>query len=140
MEGFHPFTIDVMEVQLPDKWKWPKVDSNNGTSDPDAHIKAYMTQANLFSRDLRVHYRLFPTTLKVTTLEWYYSLSHNSVDSFRTLCSKFIAQFIDSKPMATSSTSLQHVTQGKHESLMARLAKAYLIIPNLHPAMAICTR
>jgi len=92
------------------------------TSDPDAHVKAYMTRG-----DLKLHYRLFPTTLKGTTLKWYYSLPWNSVDSFCTLCFKFIARFIDNKPMATSSTSLHHVTQGKDESLrqyMARFAKA----------------
>jgi len=63
-----------MEAQLPDKWKWPKVDSYDGTLDPDAHVKAYMTQVNLFSGDLRGHCRLFPTTPKGTTLKWYYLL------------------------------------------------------------------
>jgi len=67
MEGFHPSTIKVMKAQLPKKWKWPKVDSYDGTSDPDAHVKAYMIRVNLFSGDLR-HCRLFPTTLKGTTL------------------------------------------------------------------------
>jgi len=139
MEGFHPFITEVMEAQLPNKWKWPKVDSYDGTSDSDVNIKAYMTQVNLFFGDLRMHYKLFPTTLKGTTLKWYYSLPQNLVDSFRTLCSKFITRFIDSKPMATSSASFQHVTQGKHESLrqnMARFVKACLNIPNLHLVVA----
>jgi len=113
MEGFHPFMTEVMRAQLPEKWKWPKVDPYDRTSNPDAHVnKAYMTQANIFSGDLRVHCRLFPTTLKGTTLEWYYSLPQNLVDSFRTLCSKFIARFVDSKLMATVSASLHHVAQG----------------------------
>jgi len=101
-----------------------------------------MTQANLFSGDLRVHCRLFPTTLKETTLEWYYSLPHNSVDSFRTLCSKFIAWFVDSKPMTTVSASLHHVSQGRNEPLrqfMSRFTKAYFNIPNLHPVVAMHT-
>ena len=139
MKGFHPFTVEVIKAQLPEKWKWPKVDSYDGTSDSDAQVKAYMTQANLFSRDLRVHWRLIPTILKGTTLKWYYSLPRNSVNLFRTLSSNFIARFIDNKPITTSSASLHHVTEGKNESLrqyMARFAKACLNIPNLHPDVA----
>jgi len=74
-----------MEVQFPDKWKWPKVDSYDVTSNSNAHVKTYMTQANLFFGDLRVHCRLFPITLKKPVLEWYYSLPQNLVDSFCTM-------------------------------------------------------
>jgi len=92
-----------------------------------------MTQGNLFSVDGRVHCRLFPTTLKGPTLDWYYSLPANSVDSFEMLCTRFT----DSKPTSASSASLHHVVQGESESLrqyMARFTKATLLIPNLHPA------
>lgn len=106
-----------MQAQLPDKGKWPKLDSYDWTLDPDMHIKAYMIQASLFFDGLRVHCRLFPTTLKGTILYRYYILPQNSIDSFRTLCDKFIARFVDSKPIATSSTLLQHVIQGKGELL-----------------------
>jgi len=97
---------------------------------------------HLFFGDLRVHCRLFPTTLKGTTFEWYYSLPRNSVDSFLTLYLKFMAQFIDNKLMTTSSASLHHVTQRKNESLkqyMTCFAKACLNIPNLHPTVAMRT-
>jgi len=48
LEGFHPFTFEVMRAQLPRKWKGPRLKKYNGTSDTEAHIKAYVTQANLF--------------------------------------------------------------------------------------------
>jgi len=63
LEGFHPFTSEVMRAELPKKWKLPSLGKYNGTSDPEAHIKAYMTQANLFSWNMVIHCRLFPTTL-----------------------------------------------------------------------------
>lgn len=49
------------------------MDTYDGTSDPDVHVKSYMTQANLFLADGWVHCRLFPTTLKGLALDWYYS-------------------------------------------------------------------
>jgi len=72
-------------------------------------------------------------------LEWYYSLPPNSVDSFETLCTQFIARIIDSKPMVTSSVPLQHVMQGDFKSLwqyMTRFSKAMLQITNLHLTVA----
>jgi len=98
-----------------------------------------MTQANLLSEDLSVHCSLFSNTLKGTTLEWYYSLSRNSIDSFHTLSSKFIARFIDNKPMTSNLASFHHVTQDENESrkqYMAHFAKACLNIPSFHPAVA----
>jgi len=136
--GFHPFTTEVMSVRLPSKWQWPHMDVYDGSSDPDVHVKSYMTQANLFSTDGRVHYRLFPTTLKGPALDWYYSLLTNSVSSFEMLCARFTARFADSKPAIASSASLHHIVQGDNESLrqyMARFTKATLLIPDLHPAV-----
>jgi len=113
------------------------MDTYDGTSDPRTH-KSYMTQANLFSADGRVHCRLFPTMLRGPALDWYYSLPANSVSSFEMLCARFTVRFADSKPTLTSSTSLQNVVQGDNESLgyyMTRFIKATLSIPDLHPAV-----
>jgi len=68
MKDFPPLIIEVIQAQLLDKWKWPKENLYDETLDLDAHVKAYMTQVNLFSKDLRVHFRLFPGTLKGITL------------------------------------------------------------------------
>jgi len=67
--GFCPFTPSAMRAKLPSKWQWPHMDTYDGTSDPEVHIKSYMTQGNLFSTDGRVHCRLFPTTLKGPALD-----------------------------------------------------------------------
>jgi len=117
LEGFHPFTSEVMGAELPRKWKWPSLGKYNGTFDPEAHIKAYMTQANLFSRNMVVHCILFPTTLMEVTLEWYYSLPKNSIDSFNTLYAWFLARFPDCKPIVVKSASLHNVVQGEEEGL-----------------------
>jgi len=86
-----------------------------------------------------VHCRLFPTTLVGVTLEWYYSLPRNLVDSFDTFCGRFLARFADCKPVAATSASIHNIVQGETKSLrkfMARFAWATLNIPNLHPAVS----
>jgi len=114
------------------------MDTYDGTSYPDVHVKSYMTQANLFSTDGRVHCRLFPTTLKGLTLNWYYYLPANFVKSFKMLYSRFTPRFADSKLASASSASLHHIVQGDNESLrhyMTYFTKVTLLIPDLYPAV-----
>ena len=49
LRGFHPFTKEVMKAQLPQRWSWPNLEKYSGTSHPEAHVKTYMMQAQLFS-------------------------------------------------------------------------------------------
>jgi len=128
----------MMRARLPSKWQWPHMDTNDRTSDPNVHVKSYMTQANLFFADSRVHCRLFHTTLKGPTLDWYYSLPTNSVNSFEMLYAKFTARFADSKLASASSPSLHNIVKGDNESLrqyMTQFTKAMLLIPDHHPAV-----
>lgn len=69
LEGFHPFTPGIMKTQLPRKWKWPSMEKYGGTSNSKAHVKAYITQANLLSENMVVHCGLFSTTLLGIALE-----------------------------------------------------------------------
>jgi len=55
LKGFQPFTSEVMSTQLPRRWKWPNLEKYAGTSDPETNVKAYMTQANFFSKNMVVH-------------------------------------------------------------------------------------
>jgi len=111
-----------------------------GLQNPEAHIKAYMTQENLLSGRMVVHCRLFPTTLMGVALEWYYSLPRNSIDSFNTLCAWFFATFADCKPIVATSTSLHNVLQGEEEEglrqYMTWFAKETLNILELHLVVA----
>ena len=66
-----------MQVHLCDSLRWPNMEKFDGTLDPNAHVKAYFTQINLLMGDKRNQCRLFPTSLKSETLEWYYSLPAN---------------------------------------------------------------
>jgi len=127
-----------MQTRLLSKWKWLNVKTYNGRTDPEAHLNIYLTQTNLFSGDLHVHCRVFPTTLWRVALEWYYSLSPNSkIHSWLYALSS--TPFANSKPMVVCSTLLHHIVQGDNESLrqyLARFNKAFLNILNLHPAVA----
>ena len=90
---FHHFTLEVMQVQLLETWRWPNFEKYDGSLDPVAHVKAYFSQAKLFSKYLRIHCQLFPTTLKGITLKWQYLLPTLSIDFFETFQNRFTTWF-----------------------------------------------
>ncbi|XP_020235393.1 uncharacterized protein LOC109815164 [Cajanus cajan] len=81
----HLFVGGFMETPLPFGWKPLNIDRYDGTTDPDEHIDLYITQVNLYTKDDVILCRIFPTSLKGSTLAWYTQLSAGSIDSFDTL-------------------------------------------------------
>ena len=77
---------------------WLNIEKYDGYSNMKTHVKAYLTWANLFSRDLRIQCQLFTTTLKGATLMWYYSLPPYLIDSFKTFCARFTSWFATINP------------------------------------------
>jgi len=43
----HPFTNEIMEAQLPFKWKGLTIRLYDGSTDPDEHFNVFKTQMNL---------------------------------------------------------------------------------------------
>lgn len=46
----------------------------DGTTDPDDHVDAFLTQINLFATNEATLCRVFPITLKEAALSWFRSL------------------------------------------------------------------
>ncbi|XP_020208719.1 uncharacterized protein LOC109793671 [Cajanus cajan] len=83
--------------------------------------------------------KVFPTSLKGPTLNWFTRLPPRSVDSFTALSSRFVIQFATSRPHQLTSIALVNIRQEKKEPLrtfMERFGKMTLSICNLDPAVA----
>jgi len=90
----------------------------------------YVTQLSLYTTD-NILYKVFPTSLKGVTLNWFTRLPPQSIDSFETLVTKFGSQFTTSKPHHMTSIALVNIRQEEKESLrtfMDRLDKVALNI------------
>lgn len=99
----HPFTEAIMEVSLSATWKSPTI------TDPDEHADAYLTQISLYTADDTLMCRVFPTSLKETTLNWFTLLLPACIDCFDTLVFKFSAQFATSKHHHLTSLALVNI-------------------------------
>nr|KYP44995.1 hypothetical protein KK1_033456 [Cajanus cajan] len=129
-----------METPLPFGWKPLHIDRYDGTTDLDEHIDLYLTQVNLYTNENVILCRVFPTSLKGSTLAWYTQLPTRSVDSFNTLVRRFTAQYATSRPHHITSAALAGLRQGDDEPLrtfMERFAGISVKIRNLNPEAAL---
>nr|KYP42915.1 hypothetical protein KK1_035664 [Cajanus cajan] len=111
----------------------------DGTTDPEEHLDAFVTQISLYTDDEAIMCKVFPTSLRGPALNWFTRLPPGSVDSFTTLSSRFVIQFATSRPHQLTSIALINIRQEKKESLrtfMERFGKMTLSIRNLDPAVA----
>ena len=92
----HPFVDRIMEADIPIGWKPLNLEWYDGTTDPDDHLDAFLTQTNLYANDDEILCRVFPTSLKRVTLTWYRGLPPKSIDSFDTLVQRFSSQYVTS--------------------------------------------
>lgn len=86
----------------------------DGFTDRDEHLDMYVTQVGLYIFNDAIFCQVFPTSLKGVALSWFTCLPPN----FRTLASKFEAQFATSRPHQLTSLVLVNVRQEKMKRYM----------------------
>lgn len=69
----------------------------DGTTDPNDHLDAFLTQINLYAIDDAVLCSVFPTTLKGAALSWFFGLPEWSINNFDTLIEWFNMQYTISR-------------------------------------------
>ncbi|XP_061352170.1 uncharacterized protein LOC133297120 [Gastrolobium bilobum] len=104
--------------------------------DPQEHLEQFQT--NMMAQDVAdpIACRLFPTTMKETTLRWYSALPSNSVQSWEDLTNQFLVRFATSKAQYKSTHALKTVRQGSNETLhdyLNRFFNEALLVRDLDP-------
>ncbi|KAL2518799.1 Uncharacterized protein Adt_15046 [Abeliophyllum distichum] len=128
-----PFTEEVMNVPLPQKFKEP-IGEFDGTTDPIDHIRTFQDRVRLHGWPDAIACRAFPMTLRKDAREWFDMLPPRSISSFADFASKFAICFSSSARKKKTTMGLMQVTQDKGETLreyMSRFNRATLGIKNL---------
>jgi len=79
----------IMEVEVLARWKGLTMSQYDGTTEPEEHMDVFTTQTGLYTSHDAILYRVFPTSLKGPTLNWFTRLPPNSIDCFDTLATRF---------------------------------------------------
>jgi len=134
----HPFTDFIANTPLPAQWEPFTLDRYTDETDPDEHLKVYVTHVALYTSQDAVFCKAFPTTLNGPALEWFTTLPPYSIDSFDILSHMFSTHFAGSRPHQTTTISLLGIRQEPNEPLRAfidRFSKAALHTPHLNQEM-----
>ncbi|XP_050878086.1 uncharacterized protein LOC127081901 [Lathyrus oleraceus] len=122
IEGFSYFGIDardlclVPNVALPQKFKVPGLPKYKGLSCPRSHLTMYcMKMASHIDNDnLLIH--CFQDSLTGAFLDWYMSLEHSKIRSWRDLSEAFLKQYKYNLDMALTRLQIQNQSQRSNET------------------------
>ena len=109
-----------------------------GETDPDEHVKVYITYVALYTSHDVVFYKAFLTTFKGLALECFTTLPPYSIDCFDTPSHMFTTHIGDSRPHQTTTLSLLGIKHEKDETLQTfidRFNKSTLRTPHLNQEM-----
>jgi hypothetical protein len=121
-----PFTKQVTDHQLPNKFKVSHISSNSGVGDPTENLENYLIHLALHAMLNEIVCRAFPMTLSGNTREWFWGLMHNSISTFEDLAWIFLTQFLGPGERKKPSKYLLTLHQREGESL-----KEFMILFNL---------
>jgi hypothetical protein len=89
-----PFTEEVENICLPEKFKVPEIPLYTGLEDPVEHLDNFRAHMDLHRTPEMVACRAFPLTLSGNARDWFRTLPPNSIRHFEDLGRMFLTQFM----------------------------------------------
>ena len=80
-----PFTISINSLPLPQKFRMPQIESNDGVKDPLDHLETFKILMYLQGIPDEIMCKAFPITLKGPARIWFSRLMPNSINTFKEL-------------------------------------------------------
>ncbi|MCI02730.1 hypothetical protein A2U01_0023764 [Trifolium medium] len=113
-----PFSTKITDCRIPKSLeKPPKLQTYDGTGDPDEHVEHIDTILDYHGGRGGVRCKLFVQTLKGSAMTWLKSLPDKSVRSWTYLYTQFFSHLITCKLQPKTVASLGGIVQGKDETL-----------------------
>jgi hypothetical protein len=112
-----PFTEEVANICLPEKFKIPKIPFYAGLEDPVEHLNNFRAHMDLYQTPEMVAFRAFPLTLSGNARDWFRKLPPNSIRHFDDLGRMFLTQFMAGRVRRKPSGSLMSLHQEPEECL-----------------------
>lgn len=97
-----PYPSWMDEVEYPEKYKQPTLQTYDGKGSPRQHICHFKALTGAISHSEAPRIRLFISTLKDSAFDWYTMLPENSIHSWAELEAKFLSHFFDEDDMVST--------------------------------------
>ncbi|XP_073121675.1 uncharacterized protein [Henckelia pumila] len=135
-----PFTQEILDADLPKKFKLPHVGEYDGKGDPEEHLARFENAALLHKYSDPIKCRAFLTTLIGPAQQWFNTLRAGEIKEFKDFSKSFLHHFASSKKHPTTTFSLFAIKQREHENLRAyirRFSALALEVPMATPDLLI---
>ena len=95
----------------------PCLENYNAKGDHVHHVKTFQMLCSDYDHDHRISAKLFAQTFHDKDLQWFFSLTPYSINSFPQLSNAFIQQFQNNIGLQVSLTDSMHCKQNSKEKL-----------------------
>ena len=114
-----PFTRNIEDASLPQRFHQPTYTIYNGWTDPVEHISHFSQRMAIHSKDEALICKVFPSSLGLVAMRWFNDLRANFIDSFKKLTRAFGARFITCSRVPRPLRSLLSMSMREDENLKA---------------------
>ena len=106
------------DVQLPPKFKMPKMDSFDGTGNPRNCLKQYILAIKPLGLTNEQIILCFPWTLSGVALQWYLSLENAKLNDWNKMAEAFVQQYSYNVQLDVSLRDLETTKQLSNKSFL----------------------
>ena len=112
-----PFSDKIKWAPMSSRFTRPPFNSYNGKTDPIEHVSHYIHMMSLHTHNDALMCKVFPSSLRPTTLRWFNGLQKGSIHSFAELIQEFGARFMTCSRVPQSVDALLSIKMGVGETL-----------------------
>jgi len=112
-----PFSGDIKWEPMPSQFTRPPINSYDGKMDPVEHVSHYIQMLSLHSHNDALMCKVFPSSLRPTTLRWFNGLRKGPIHSFAELIQEFRVRFMTYSRVPQPVDALLSMKMGAWETL-----------------------
>ena len=112
-----PFSEEIEQAPMPNRFTRPPFNSYDGKIDPVEHVSHYIHMMSLHTHNDALMCKVFPSSLGSTTLRWFNGLWKGLIRSFAELIQEFGAQFVTCSRVPQVVDALLSINMGVGETL-----------------------
>ncbi|XP_008363523.3 uncharacterized protein [Malus domestica] len=112
-----PFTNEIERTDPPRRFTMPHFIPYKGDEDPDPHLKHYHSTMILYRNNDALMCKIFATTLQGEVLDWFHTLSPQSIRSFNELSFVFTKEYSSNRLIKRTSDHLFSIVKDHWETI-----------------------
>ena len=112
-----PFSDKIKWAPMSSRFTRPPFNSYNGKTDPIEHVSHYIHMMSLHTHNDVLMCKVFPSSLRPTTLRWFNGLRKGSIHNFAELIQEFGARFVTCSWVPQPMDALLSIKMGVGETL-----------------------